>query len=249
MSLIVTHISKYGIIHMSDSNLTSNGSRPAGQGQKTFSVNRLNAGLTIAGAYSVGRTNMDVWMNDFIEAHAVKNISLKEFSESLRRSLEVNMLDEEKRMGCFIHICGYVQSDRDKIPEFWFIRNVHGINRETGEYEGIDGNFEISEDLYSKFNSTTTINEFFGKGNDYLFSNGFAPGRIALFSLMPTINQFISGLWKNPSWRFREPRSVKDYEVIIRGYFNIVSMLFTVSDYSAPYIGGEIRSHIIPYAV
>ena len=65
MTLILTIINKYGILHASDSALTSNHAA-AGEGKKTFSINFLNAGLTVAGAYSVGGVNMNQWMTDFI---------------------------------------------------------------------------------------------------------------------------------------------------------------------------------------
>lgn len=94
MTLIVTYISKYGIVHASDSNLTSSSGDPAGEGRKTFPIPALNAGLTLAGAYSVAGTKMDAWMEGFIEAHTA--VSLDIFADKLKDALENQMSPSEK---------------------------------------------------------------------------------------------------------------------------------------------------------
>ena len=67
MTLIVTHIDKLGIIHASDSNLTSSDDKLAGEGKKVFSIPKLNAGISIAGSYGVGNETMDIWLPKFID--------------------------------------------------------------------------------------------------------------------------------------------------------------------------------------
>ena len=68
MTLIITQISKHGIIHSSDSNLTDENNKTAGVGKKCFAIPNLNAGLTVAGVFSVGSVRMDDWMNNFIDS-------------------------------------------------------------------------------------------------------------------------------------------------------------------------------------
>jgi hypothetical protein len=78
MTLILTHLGRFGIIHASDSNLTSALNTSAGQGKKTFALDYLNAGLTVAGAYSIAGIAMDVWMQNFIrgqEANGTRPLS------------------------------------------------------------------------------------------------------------------------------------------------------------------------------
>ena len=65
MTLILTHISQYGIVHASDSNLTADGSH-AGTASKIYPIAHLQAGLTVAGAFSVGGATMESWMPEFI---------------------------------------------------------------------------------------------------------------------------------------------------------------------------------------
>jgi 20S proteasome alpha/beta subunit len=62
MSLIFTHISRHGIVHASDSNLSYSNDQSAGEAKKIFEINYLNAGLTVAGSYEVDNECMDVWM-------------------------------------------------------------------------------------------------------------------------------------------------------------------------------------------
>lgn len=53
MTLILTHISRYSGIHASDLNLIEGDDQAVGQGQKTFEIPFLSAGLTTAGSYSL----------------------------------------------------------------------------------------------------------------------------------------------------------------------------------------------------
>ncbi len=155
MTLIITHINRYGIVHASDSNLTGADDRDAGTGQKTFPITFLNAGLTVAGNYSVAHVSMDTWMNNFIKRQqGIANLTLEQFSRTLRDELQTNMLPDEKLGGSIIHIAGYVEQNGRTHPEFWFVRNVHGINQQTGEYENIDETFDITEDFWTRLSQS-----------------------------------------------------------------------------------------------
>ena len=125
MTLIITQISKYGIIHASDSNLTASG-QYAREAQKTFELPFLNAGLTLAGAYSVRGISMDVWMPIFINVQsAIYDLHLSQFAYNLKSKLEDQMFPHEKKRWEHRDIAGYVLSNNQYHPEFWFIRNVH----------------------------------------------------------------------------------------------------------------------------
>src|SRR5258705_5648267 len=109
MTLILTHLSRFGIIHASDANLTSVTIGAAGQGQKTFRVDYLNAALTVAGSYSVAGFPMGMWMNDFINQMGGGARSLSEFADALRARLQAEMLPAERDCGSMVHIAGYVE--------------------------------------------------------------------------------------------------------------------------------------------
>jgi len=248
MSLIVTYINKYGIVHASDSNLSRDGSS-AGEGQKTFPIKHLNAALTVAGCYSVGGTSMDEWMKNIIDIHSkASNKSLENFAEYLRNILEINMLPSEKQKGCMVHIAGYVEEGKESHPEFWFVRNIYEIDQNTGEYTRIEERFEKSEDFWTKFSNNQELSQWFQNGYQ-VFGNGYVAGRIGFFLLLPKMTEFLNVIWGNPNWKFRPPITIEETELIVKLYFQVISTLFAISDYSAPFIGGNIQTYVIPYAV
>jgi hypothetical protein len=247
MSLIVTYINKYGIVHASDSNLSRDGSS-AGEGQKTFPIKHLNAALTVAGCYSVSGTSMGEWMKNFIDIRSkVGDKSLENFAEYLRSLLEINMLPSEKQRGCMVHIAGYVGEGKESHPEFWFVRNFYGIDQITGEYTRIEDRFEKSEDFWTKFSNNQELTQWF-QNRYQVFGNGYVAGRIGFFMLLPKMTEFFNVIWGNPNWKFRPPETIEETELLVKLYFQVISTLFAISDYSALFIGGDIQTYVVPYA-
>lgn len=247
MTLILTHLSRFGIIHASDSNLTSDVNGSAGQGQKTFKVDYLNAGLTVAGAYSVAGKPMDVWIKNFISSQAGGSARLlSEFAEALRASLEAQMLPEEKQDGSMVHIAGYVEGGGLQHPEFYYIRNVYGINAATGGYFDIRDQFVVSEDFWTRDCPKSNAMAAFQSGAYQVYVNGFSSGRIGYFILQDRMNSFFNTIWAQPNWKFRPPRSLAETVLFVKLYMSIIGALFQVSDYSAPFIGGDCQTHEIP---
>ena len=115
MTLIVTQISKHGIIHTSDSNLSDQYSKTVGTGKKCFTIPKLNAGLTIAGSFEVGTLRMDKWMENFISKSTSNK--LEDFAEELRSSLEKGMTEAQKS-GSLIHIAGYEKKEEKRFCLF-----------------------------------------------------------------------------------------------------------------------------------
>lgn len=245
MTLILTSINKYGIIHASDSALTSQ-NRPAGENKKTFEINYLHAGLTIAGAYSVSGVGMDIWMSDFIQKESnLKVFSLSQFANNLKNELETKMVAQEKNNGSMIHIAGYVEESSLYHPELWFVRNVTGINPETGEYIGVSHQFQVSEDFWTRDCPKYKSMEAFKEGVYFIYINGFASGRIGFNQLQSVLIPFFQQIWGNPSWKFRPPQSIEESKLLVELYFQIIITLFKISDYPAPFIGGGIQTLVI----
>src|SRR5260370_20344144 len=97
MTLIATHISKYGIVQASDSNLTA-GLRLAGPGKKVFDLSFGRGALAVAGSYSVSGREMDAWMSDCIQDYGRgANPTLPGFAEHLRARLSSELTDDERR--------------------------------------------------------------------------------------------------------------------------------------------------------
>ena len=250
MTLIATHLCRSGIVLASDSNLTKKtplGAAPAGEGQKTFALAHLRAGLSVAGAFSVKGERMDNWMHRFI-AKSVKqgNGSLADFAGSLRTTLESEMTPEEKKSGRMVHIAGYVLAQNTYHPEFHFVRNIYTI-KPSGEYDDVKNTFLVSEDFWNRDCQCRQQPTGFERDENYHFyTNGFAEGRIGYVILQRQLAPLFGCLWSQPQWHFRPPKSLKETECFVRLYMSFIHGLFEVSDYSAPYIGGAVQICGIP---
>ncbi len=250
MTLIMTYINRHGIIHVSDSNLTSGDDRDAGQGQKAFEIKFLNAGLTTAGSYSVNGTSMDKWMPDFInQQEQIPDLKLEQFSHNLKDKLESTMNVDEKESGCIIHIAGYVEDNGVSHIEFWFVRNVHNINPASGNYQDIRDTFAITEDFWTRDYQNQNLKEtlqdpkYFAR---HIYVNGFTPGRIGFNVLTKELDKFFLGIWKVKDWQFRAPQTLEETELLVKIYMKVVDALFVMSDYNAHYIGGNTQTILIP---
>lgn len=60
------------------------------------------------------------------------------------------------------------------------------------------------------------------------------------------MNEYFKAVWNNPEWKFRGPRSLAETKLIVELYLQIVTMLFRMSDYPAPYIGGPVQTCVVP---
>lgn len=247
MTLILTQLSRYGIIHASDSNLSNVRGELVGIGKKVFQIHHLNAGLSLAGSYTVNNIPMNRWMEDFIlEDMRIEDSSFKNFAERLKDRLENEMTISEKSMGLMIHIAGYTEINGIYHPEFWFVRNVHGIDNRTGEYTNINDKFNATEDFWTRDCPKNNLLEAFNKGMYQMYGNGFASGRIGFFMLQKTLNNFFLQIWSNTNWHFTPPKSLNQMEALIKLYIKIIGTLFEISDYPGPLIGGDIQTYTIP---
>ena len=217
MSLILTQISRFGIIHASDSNLSASG-HDVIEGKKVFAVDYLNAGLSIAGTYSVDGKPMNIWMDEFIQAQNDAYVStLRDFSEILQQKLQSSLRENEFEAGCIIQISGYSKTKEIVHPELWFLRNVHSINKETGQYENVDETIAISEDFATRdllMHTTLETYNFKEQELDYSYFNGFAPGRISYHYLTRNLEDFFNSVWSNTKWKFRPPSNLNDYKLL-----------------------------------
>lgn len=241
MTLIITQISKHGIIHASDSNLSDANGKTVGTGQKCFSIPHLNAGLTLAGSFDVGTQRMDKWMNDFIKN--TKSTTLESFAEELRSTLQSSMTKEQKSGGSLIHIAGYEKNGGKSHPEFWFVRNVFNMDSQTGEYSDFRDEFIKSEDFWGRDNLTGNWFYQFQFYNDLyqLYINGFTPGRIGYNIVQNQLANFYRSLWSNKSWKFRPPNNIDEAKLLVENYFRLIKTVFLISDYPGQLIGGNIQ--------
>jgi len=247
MSLMVTHISSHGIIHATDSNLTRSDGKADGEAPKTFSVVFLNAGITVAGTYSVAGLTMNIWLDHFIrEQQEKKCVSLAEFANYLGKALEKEMTQEEKEGGSMMHIAGYVEDTRGWHPEFWFVRNVYNIDMRTGEYGDFRQTFQVTEDFWQRDWPQHKLAASFKNGGYQIYTNGFTSGRVSFMILQQHMMDFFNQIWQIREWHFRPPVSLDESRLIVDLYIQTIGVLFRLSDYSAPLIGGTPQTYAIP---
>jgi len=246
MTLIITQISKHGIIHATDSNLSDQNGKTVGTGKKCFAIPKLNAGLTVAGSFGVGTVRMDKWMDDFITKSSSN--SLENFAEELRSSLEKEMTTEQKS-GSLIHIAGYVKNGEKYHPEFWFVRNIYNMDTKTGEYSDVRNEFSKTEDFWKRDNlktEDTLFKKFQSNDGMYqLYINGFTPGRIGYNIVQSQLTHFFSSLWSNKDWKFRAPKNIDEAKLLVNNYMSLINTIFILSDYPGQMIGGDIQIEII----
>ena len=247
MSLIVTHVSKYGIIHACDSNITFvKPTRKVEEHAKLFEIPYLNAALTLAGTYVVGRFLMDEWMSDFIAQTKNRNVNtLHEFADTLRDAFQSEMTAQQKKHPTLVHIAGYVDDSNQYHPELWFVRNAWNMSPQ-GEYIDIREEFQVSEDLWSRDFLKFNLTSLFENGGFQTYANGFSDGRIIYMSILSQHSRMFNSIWSNPDWRFRRPESLKEMEAFVRMDMQYISELFKMTFYEAAYIGGTITTHLIP---
>lgn len=252
MTLILTHISQYGIVHASDSNLTKVDGAHAGTAPKTFPIVHLHAGLTVAGAFSVGGARMDAWMPEFIELHLSSGqTTLQSFAHDLKGCLDDQMTNQEKVSGSLLHIAGFVKEGERYHPEFWFVRNIGAIDQSTGEYAEPIEDFLVSEDFWSRDWPKHNLAKVFEANGYQVYVNGFASGRIGFVLLHQVIDRAFRAIWENPggwpNWKFRRPQSLQETEAFVRLTVQALCTLFLLSDYEALYIGGEVQTYSIAW--
>jgi hypothetical protein len=242
MSLIATVISKYGIVHTADSNL-SNRLGAAGTGKKVFSVPYLNAALSVAGSYSVSGQRMDLWMEQLISDYRIDAPSyvVADFAEYLEHRLEGEMTRQEKTSGSIIHIAGYASTNEGSHPEFHFVRNIAGIDQQSGSYTGFADHFATSEDFWTRDYRVPSNASQLRSGGYQLYINGYPDGRIGYLILLNHLGQFLKSVWSENRWSFRQPRTLDETAMLVELQLQIIGTIFQISDYSAPFIGGAVQ--------
>ena len=242
MTLIATVICNQGIIQASDSNLTS----PGGQvvaGPKVFRLGFADGALALAGAYAVGTERMDNWLPACIASYSASAApSLSGFANHLAAQLEASPTPGEARL---FHIAGYVNDASGMHPEFYFVRNVHGIDATTGDYEPATSNYQVTEDFWTRDYPHAPAGMFAAGGSQRYF-NGTPPGRIAYLGAMQKLQEFYEQVWREPRWEFRRPASLDELAAFVELELETINTLFTSSDYPTPYIGGVIQIEKIP---
>jgi hypothetical protein len=135
MTLILTEISNFGIAMAADSAVTSEIRRPDGSSvyrvltgvHKLQVIDRLHAGISVWGMGTMGSTDTDLWLQDFINAERENYTSLQEFAILLQnelRSLVPSIDAQANPLGTVgFHLAGFVDHAGAPTATFYHIHN------------------------------------------------------------------------------------------------------------------------------
>lgn len=240
MTLINTIVSNYGLIQASDSNITRSDSAEPTSGPKVFQLGFINAALALAGTYRVGSQRMDTWMPSCISDYATSpQPTLEGFAHYLKDRLDRELNDRQKADATLIHVVGYVSEEGGTHPEFYFVRNAGTINDRTGAYEEIRDTFQVTEDFWTRDHNQPDVRDAFDAGGYQTYFNGTPDGRIAFVQFGQIFGAFLQRVWSQPNWKFRAPQSLDELASLVKLQIRTVGTLYEISDYRAPFIGGE----------
>jgi hypothetical protein len=148
MTLIITELSKFGIVMVADSAVTLTEILPNGNqfshvlngAQKLQAIPYLKAGISVWGLGNIptqnGNLSTDVWINDFTERHS-QIVTLSEFADCLVQELQESVGDYQSPVG--FHLAGFVNIENQNLPTFYHVRNVDGTFAHYDFHEFIVG--------------------------------------------------------------------------------------------------------------
>jgi hypothetical protein len=164
MTLIVNEIRYYPgapslsrIIAAADSQITRKG-LPIAPCRKLFGIIDLNATVSYFGLADADKSeSFEDLIAAFLLRHSTNDI--ESFAHALTRELNARvdkawLVDEPSGL----HVCGFTLKG---VPEFWFIRNIQGMNRY--DYTGFRPEYEVTEELrgqHQRDNYDSTGGEF-----------------------------------------------------------------------------------------
>ncbi len=245
MSLIVTHISSFGVLQIADSALTNLGPpvTDAGDATKVFAVPQFNAALSVAGSYSVGVERLEQWLNDFIASRS--NVAdLRAFANDLGTELTNQATGTQAHI---VHLAGYGHNPLvGTIPEFWHVRNYGGMDETTGAYVSRSGTYAVSEDFQTVNMPSAGGWPAFQAGAEMIYVNGLVHGRVIFNSAFQSLSAIESALVNDPTNALRAPQSMVEMEKRIVRRFELVGDVFSRNSYGARIIGGTTQVIALP---
>lgn len=78
-----------------------------------------------------------------------------------------------------------------------------------------------------------------------MYFNGTPAGRIAFIEFHQRFGGFLRQVWDRPGWKFRAPQSLADLAFLVRLEIRTIGTLYEISDYPAPYVGGDPQIEMI----
>lgn len=127
MTMVVSEVSKYGIVMVGDSAVTkrsSSGVTVAADAVKVQYCKEANVGFALWGNAGTGLARMDFWLDKFILDQIKQNDPIEDIGKKLVDSLNNELTKSSKPWSDLvrgIHLAGY----RNKLPVLFHIHNGH----------------------------------------------------------------------------------------------------------------------------
>lgn len=121
MTLVVTEVSKHGIVMVGDSAVTMRNRSSGKLSVKANAVKVLyseaaNIGFTLWGAASVGNYRLDYWMDDFVDSEVHNGDTVVSVGEKLNTALNLRDTEWEQNVKG-IHVAGFM----DGVPVLYHV--------------------------------------------------------------------------------------------------------------------------------
>nr|WAH99905.1 MAG: hypothetical protein OI716_00660 [Candidatus Methanoperedens sp.]WAI00059.1 MAG: hypothetical protein OI720_00505 [Candidatus Methanoperedens sp.] len=229
MTLVITELSILGVAMVADTAVTIE-DRPYIGFQKLFKVPLINAGLSIWGddlADIRPDVDADIWLQDFIDNHVTKDMSLWNMAEKLAKKLNDTIgkrfIKENKRMG--IHVAGFDIKNGLRGPALYHVHNGH--------YQVGYGNGEI----ITIPNESPPIREFRAHDdcNPKIYNKGeYTKRRNGDFAVYAYLNvdfkTIFENLQKETNFIFPYPSTLEIRGEYLRFWVNTVKDIFRLSN-------------------
>ena len=260
MTLLVTMVSKYGIVHLSDSHTSNQDQVVVTDAKKIFCVPNADIAVSVSGSYRVDSQAMDGWMPIFLQKQSdAGNITPAGIAQALRKDL-TSAWDEGTdaqimKYGGILHVAGYTVESGISHPECWSVRNREEQPNSAGIYVMVTtGEFMAIEHFWTKYQQDAALKASIQSGSPWHYINGSHLGRRGLGVILEHLYRGLNEVWSinsleginGPQSLFRSPRSIEEVREIGEFYLRGACLLYRLSDYKIAVIGGEIQSEMIP---
>jgi hypothetical protein len=246
VTLILTMVSPLGIVHVSDSNLSYPDGSRAGVGKKLFRAAGLRIGVACAGAFDVNGVGMSEWLPPHIRQYETNGgTTVRGLADWLGRSLESDMTPDNMRGGSWLHVAGYTPDGDGWHPEMYVVSNVPHVGDRVNYAPGRLWFRPLEEEYWTSRNPTPDGQPPKTDNPVGLWFNGFPAGRIAWDGVRQQLDDFLPAVWNQRCWKFRRPRTNREFATYLSLHLSVITHLFQISDYPGPPIGGRTQRLLI----
>jgi hypothetical protein len=223
MTILITEIytpkdlTQATIVFAADSKVTRNGKHDS-QCSKIFRVPYMKAGVGFFGLAEINNEQTASYLTNFINNNT-SITSLNEWAEALKKDLQRKIGSNDlacNRIG--IHLCGF---NKDNLPEFWFIRNISGMDGH--QYLNPLPDIKIDEQFlardiptYLEDGSTNMVKE----PRYQVYRNGDT--RVDAYA--KALDCVIDGLCRHDD--FKKPKGIEDYLEIVKLKIEIMCKIY-----------------------